>query len=258
MRLKGKRALITGGGAGIGRATALKFAAEGAAVAIGDLRLGAAQETAQLVVKAGGRAVALAGDVTDEASCEAMVREAEQSLGGLDTLVNNAGVVLPDDNGPEDTPLSAWNKTLAVNLTGVFLCCRYAIPAIRAAGGGSIVNLASIVALVGSAYPQLAYTAAKGGVLAMTREMAIMYAREKIRVNAVCPGPTATELVKTFLSDEEKWLKRRRYMPMGRLGQPEEIANVIAFLASEEASYMNGAAVAIDGGITAAYVIKDE
>jgi NAD(P)-dependent dehydrogenase (short-subunit alcohol dehydrogenase family) len=258
MRLKGKRALITGGGAGIGRATALKFAAEGAAVAIGDLRLGAAQETAQLVVKAGGRAVAMAGDVTDEASCEAMVREAEQDLGGLDTLVNNAGVVLPDDNGPEDTPLSAWNKTLAVNLTGVFLCCRYAIPAIRAAGGGSIVNLASIVALVGSAYPQLAYTAAKGGVLAMSREMAIMYAREKIRVNAVCPGPTATELVKTFLSDEEKWLKRRRYMPMGRLGQPEEIANVIAFLASEEASYMNGAAVAIDGGITAAYVIKDE
>jgi NAD(P)-dependent dehydrogenase (short-subunit alcohol dehydrogenase family) len=258
MRLKGKCALITGGGAGIGRATALKFAAEGAAVAIGDLRLGAAQETAQLVVKAGGRAVAMDGDVTDEASCEAMVREAEQGLGGLDTLVNNAGVVLPDDNGPEDTPLSAWNKTLAVNLTGVFLCCRYAIPAIRAAGGGSIVNLASIVALVGSAYPQLAYTAAKGGVLAMTREMAIMYAREKIRVNAVCPGPTATELVKTFLSDEEKWLKRRRYMPMGRLGQPEEIANVIAFLASEEASYMNGAAVAIDGGITAAYVIKDE
>jgi NAD(P)-dependent dehydrogenase (short-subunit alcohol dehydrogenase family) len=258
MRLKGKRALITGGGAGIGRATALKFAAEGAAVAIGDLRLGAAQETAQLVIKAGGRAVAMAGDVTDEGSCEALVREAEQSLGGLDTLINNAGVVLPDDKGPEDTPLSAWNKTLAVNLTGVFLCCRYAIPAIKASGGGSIVNLASIVALVGSAYPQLAYTAAKGGVLAMTREMAIMYAREKIRVNAVCPGPTATELVKTFLSDEEKWLKRRRYMPMGRLGQPEEIANVIAFLASEEASYMNGAAVAIDGGITAAYVIKDE
>jgi NAD(P)-dependent dehydrogenase (short-subunit alcohol dehydrogenase family) len=258
MRLKGKRALITGGGAGIGRATALKFAAEGAAVAIADLRLAQAEETAQLVAKAGGRAIALVADVTDEVSCEAMVRDAEQGLGGLDTLINNAGVVLPDDNGPEDTPLSAWNKTLAVNLTGVFLCCRYGIPAIRASGGGAIVNLASIVALVGSAYPQLAYTAAKGGVLAMTREMAIMYARESIRVNAVCPGPTATELVKTFLSDEEKWLKRRRYMPMGRLGQPEEIANVIAFLASEEASYMNGAAVAIDGGITAAYVIKDE
>jgi NAD(P)-dependent dehydrogenase (short-subunit alcohol dehydrogenase family) len=227
-------------------------------VAIGDLRLPAAEESAALVVKAGGRALAFAGDVTDETSCEAMVRQAEVGLGGLDTLINNAGVVLPDDNGPEDTPLSAWEKTLAVNLTGVFLCCRYAIPAIKAAGGGAIVNLASIVALVGSAYPQPAYTAAKGGVLAMTREMAIMYAREKIRVNAVCPGPTATELVKTFLSDEEKWLKRRRYMPMGRLGQPEEIANVIAFLASDEASYMNGASVTIDGGITAAYVIKDE
>ena len=258
MRLQGKCALITGGGAGIGRATALKFAAEGAAVAIADLRQAAAEETADLVVKAGGRAVACAADVTDEASCEAMVRQAEMGLGAIDTLINNAGVVLPDDSGPEDTPLSAWNKTLAVNLTGVFLCCRYGIPAIKAAGGGSIVNLASIVALVGSAYPQLAYTAAKGGVLAMTREMAIMYARQNIRVNAVCPGPTATELVKTFLSDEEKWLKRRRYMPMGRLGQPEEIANVIAFLASSEASYMNGAAVTIDGGITAAYVIKDE
>lgn len=258
MRLKGKRALVTGGGAGIGRATALKLASEGAAVAIGDLRVAAAEETAELVVKAGGRAIALGGDVTDEASCEALVRHAEVGLGGLDTLINNAGVVLPDDNGPEDTPLSAWNKTLAVNLTGVFLCCRYGIPAMKAAGGGAIVNTASIVALVGSAYPQLAYTAAKGGVLAMTREMAIMYARQNIRVNAVCPGPTATELVKTFLSDEEKWLKRRRYMPMGRLGQPEEIANVIAFLASDEASYMNGAAVTIDGGITAAYVIKDE
>ncbi|HKY94268.1 MAG TPA: glucose 1-dehydrogenase [Kiloniellales bacterium] len=258
MRLQGKCALITGGGAGIGRATALKFAAEGAAVAIADLRQAAAEETADLVAKAGGRAVACAADVTDEASCEAMVRQAEMGLGAIDTLINNAGVVLPDDSGPEDTPLSAWSKTLAVNLTGVFLCCRYGIPAIKAAGGGSIVNLASIVALVGSAYPQLAYTAAKGGVLAMTREMAIMYARQNIRVNAVCPGPTATELVKTFLSDEEKWLKRRRYMPMGRLGQPEEIANVIAFLASSEASYMNGAAVTIDGGITAAYVIKDE
>ncbi len=196
--------------------------------------------------------------MADEASCEAMVAAAEQGLGGLDVLINNAGVVLPDDNGAVDTTLAAWNRTLAVNLTGVFLCCRYAIPAMQRAGGGAIVNLASIVALVGSAYPQLAYTAAKGGVLSMTRELAVMYAREKIRVNAVCPGPVATELVKTFLSDEEKWLLRRRYMPMGRLGQPEEIANVVAFLASDEASYMNGAGVPIDGGITAAYVIKDE
>jgi len=256
--MKGRHALVTGGGAGIGRATCLKLAAEGCAVAIGDLRRTAAEETMELVVAAGGRAVALEGDVTDEESCEAMIKDAEKGLGALDTLINNAGVVLPDDNGPEDTSLAAWNKTLAVNLTGVFLCCRYAIPAIKAAGGGAIVNLASIVALVGSSYPQLAYTAAKGGVLSMTRELAVMYAREGIRVNAVCPGPTATELVKTFLSDEEKWLKRRRYMPMGRLGQPEEIANVVVFLASDEASYMNGAAVTIDGGITAAYVIKDE
>lgn len=258
MRMMGKRALVTGGGAGIGRATVLKLASEGAAVAVGDLREEAARESVALVEAAGGKAIAVAGDVTDEASCEAMVTGAEKGLGGLDVLINNAGVVLPGDNGPEDTTLEAWNKTLLVNLTGVFLCCRYGIPAMKRAGGGAIVNLASIVALVGSAYPQLAYTAAKGGVLAMTREMAVIYAREKIRVNAVCPGPTATELVKTFLSDEEKWLQRRRYMPMGRLGQPEEIANVVAFLASDEASYMNGAAVAIDGGITAAYVIKDD
>ena len=258
MRLKGKRALVTGGGAGIGRATALKLAAEGAAVAVGDLRRGAAEETAQLVRQAGGKAIAVAGDVADEASCEALVAAAEEGLGGLDTLINNAGVVLPDDNGAEDTPLATWNKTLAVNLTGVFLCCRYGLPALKRAGGGAVVNVASIVALVGSSFPQLAYTAAKGGVLSMTRELAVIYARQNIRVNAVCPGPVATELVKTFLSDEEKWLLRRRYMPMGRLGKPEEIANVMAFLASDEASYMNGAAVTIDGGITGAYVIKDE
>jgi len=256
--MQGKRALVTGGGAGIGRATALKLAAEGAAVAVGDLRRSAAEETAQLVLRAGGKAIAVAGDVADEAGCEGLVRDAEQGLGGLDTLINNAGVVLPDDNGAEDTPLATWNKTLAVNLTGVFLCCRYGLPAIKRAGGGAVVNVASIVALVGSSFPQLAYTAAKGGVLSMTRELAVIYARQNIRVNAVCPGPVATELVKTFLSDEEKWLLRRRYMPMGRLGQPEEIANVMAFLASDEASYMNGAAVTIDGGITGAYVIKDE
>lgn len=258
MRMQGRRALVTGAGAGIGRATALKLAREGAAVAAGDLRLGAAEETADLIVKAGGRAIAVAGDVAEEASCEALVSAAERGLGGLDALLNNAGVVLPEDQGAEDTSLAAWNRTLAVNLTGVFLCCRYGIPALKRAGGGSVVNVASIVALVGSAFPQLAYTAAKGGVLAMTRELAVLYARQNIRVNAVCPGPVATELVKAFLSDEAAWRLRRRYMPMGRLGQPEEIANVMAFLASDEASYMNGAAVTIDGGITGAYVIKDE
>lgn len=258
MRLQSKKALVTGAGGGIGRATALKLAAEGAAVACGDLREAAAEETAALIREAGGEALAVSGDVADEAGCAALVRRAEEGLGGLSVLINNAGVVLPDDNGPEDTPLAAWNKTVAVNMTGVFLCCRYGLPALKRAGGGAVVNIASIVALVGSAFPQIAYTAAKGGVLAMTREMAVMYARQKIRVNAVCPGPTSTELVRVFLSDEEKWRLRRRYMPMGRLGEPEEIANVVAFLASDEASYMNGAAVTIDGGITSAYVIKDE
>ena len=156
-----------------------------------------------------------------------------------------------------ETDLAVWNRTIAANLTSVFLCCKAGLPHLQAAGGGVIINNASIVALVGSAFPQIAYTAAKGGVLAMTRELAIMYARQKIRAVAICPGPVATPLVTAFLADEEAWKLRRRYMPMGRLGQPEEIANLVAFLASDEASYITGASYTIDGGITASYVIDD-
>ncbi len=257
MRLAGKRAFVSGAGGGIGAATALKFAQEGASVAAADLNAEGLAETLRAVEAAGGSAVALAGDVADPARCEAMLGEAAEALGGLDVLFNNAGVLLPGDEGPVETPLEAWERTLRVNLTGVFLACKYGIPHLEKAGGGSVVNTASMVALVGSAYPQIAYTATKGGVLAMTREMAIQYARRGIRFNALCPGPVGTPMVKAFLSDEAAWNKRRPYMPMGRLAEPAEIANLVAFLASDEAGYITGAAYPIDGGITAAYVIDD-
>jgi NAD(P)-dependent dehydrogenase (short-subunit alcohol dehydrogenase family) len=258
MRLSGKRAFISGAGGGIGRATALKFAAEEAAVICADVRAEPAEATAQQIIAAGGKAVVAVGDLTRPDECAAMFDTAAASLGGIDILFNNAGIIAPGDDGPVETPLAAWDATIGANLTSVFLACKYAIPHLQAAGGGVIINNASIVAMVGSAYPQIAYTAAKGGVLAMTRELAVMYARQGIRAVAICPGPTATPIVNAFMADDEAWKLRRRYMPMGRLGKPEEIANLVAFLASDEASYITGAAYAIDGGITAAYVIKDD
>jgi NAD(P)-dependent dehydrogenase (short-subunit alcohol dehydrogenase family) len=257
MRLNGKRAVITGAGGGIGRATAIKCAAEGALVLCGDILLEAAEETAAIIRQAGGIAEASGGDLTQEEACAAMFAAAAQKLGGVDIIFNNAGICLAGDDGPVETDLAVWERTIATNLTAVFLCCKAGLPHLQAAGGGVIINNASIVALVGSAFPQIAYTAAKGGVLAMTRELAIMYARQNIRAVAICPGPVATPLVTAFLADEEAWKLRRRYMPMGRLGQPEEIANLVAFLASDEASYITGSSYTIDGGITASYVIDD-
>ena len=215
------------------------------------------QETAAIIRAAGGIAAPAAGDLTQEADCQAVFATGAKRFGGIDIIFNNAGVCLAGDDGPMETDLAVWDRTIAANLTSVFLCCKAGLPHLQAAGGGVIINNASIVALVGSAFPQIAYTAAKGGVLAMTRELAIMYARQKIRAVAICPGPVATPLVTAFLADEEAWKLRRRYMPMGRLGQPEEIANLVAFLASDEASYITGSSYTIDGGITASYVIDD-
>jgi NAD(P)-dependent dehydrogenase (short-subunit alcohol dehydrogenase family) len=251
MRLKDKRVFITGAGGGIGRATALKCAAEGALVICCDISAEAAEASAACV---GGAAVV--GDLTQEAACAAVFAQGAAAFGGIDVIFNNAGVCLSGDDGPVETELEVWNRTIAANLTSVFLCCKAGIPYLLEKGG-VIINNASIVALVGSAFPQIAYTAAKGGVLSMTRELAIMYARRGIRAVAICPGPVATPMVKAFMADEAAWLLRRRYMPMGRLGQPEEIANLVAFLASDEASYITGAAYPVDGGLTSAYVIDD-
>ncbi|MDR3504762.1 MAG: SDR family oxidoreductase [Acidocella sp.] len=257
MRLKGKRIFVTGAGSGIGRAAAEKCAAEGAAVICADLHAERAEATVAAIREAGGQAVAVIGNLTHEAACEAMFAEGAEAFGGIDALFNNAGICAPGDDGPVETPLAVWDATIAANLTSVFLCCKAGIPYLLKSGSGVIINNASIVALVGSAFPQIAYTAAKGGVLAMTREIAIMYARKKLRAVAICPGPTATPLVQAFLADEEAWKLRRRYLPMGRLAQPSEIANLVAFLASDEASFITGSAYTIDGGLTAAYVIDD-
>jgi NAD(P)-dependent dehydrogenase (short-subunit alcohol dehydrogenase family) len=257
MRLSGKRIVVTGAGGGIGRATALKCAAEGARVVCADLHAQSAEATVEAVRAAGGEAVAVVGNLTHEEACTAMFAKGAEAWGGLDAVFNNAGICDPEDAGPVETPLATWNHTLNANLTSVFLACKAAIPYLLDSGKGVIVNNASIVALVGSAYPQIAYTAAKGGVLAMTRELAVMYARQGLRAVAICPGPTATPLVKAFLADEEAWAKRRRYIPLGRLAEPSEIANLVAFLASDEASFITGSAYTIDGGITSAYVIDD-
>lgn len=257
MRLAGKRALITGAGGGIGRETALLFAREGAAVAAVDIDQAAAEATVAQLQALGGQAVAFVADVADETAVATMIAATEQAFGGLDILFNNAGVLLAGDAGPVDTPLAVWQQTLAVNLTGVFLGCKYGIPALLRAGGGSIINTASMVAYVGSAVPQLAYTAAKGGVIALSREIAVQYARQNIRVNALCPGPLATPLIEQLFDTPEKLERRRVHMPQGRFGHAREIAPLALFLASDEASYVTGAAYLIDGGITAAYLTPE-
>jgi NAD(P)-dependent dehydrogenase (short-subunit alcohol dehydrogenase family) len=253
-RLAGKHAVITGGGAGIGRESALLFAREGAAVAVADVDARSAEATAGDIAAAGGTAVAITVDVADPKSVEAMIARAEAGLGAVDILFNNAGVMLAGDNGPEDTDQAIWDRTIAINLTGVFHCCRFGVPALLRAGGGAILNMSSLVAIMGAAVPQLAYTASKGGVLAMTREIAVQYGRRNIRANALLPGPIATPLAAQLFDTPEKLERRRVHMPMGRFGQAVEVAEVALFLCSDAASYVTGSAYSVDGGIHAAYV----
>ena len=257
MRLQGKRALITGAAAGIGRESALRFAREGAALALADLDSAAVEALAAEVRAEGGQATGIGADVAEEASVRNMVAAAEAALGGLDIAFNNAGIMLAEDRGPEDTPLAAWDKTLAVNLTGVFLCCRHEIPALRRSGGGTILNMSSLVAHMGAAEPQIAYTASKGGVLALTREIAVQYGRAGIRANALCPGPVGTALTEALFDTPEKLERRRVHMPMGRFARPEEVAEVALFLVSDASSYVTGAGWLVDGGIASAYVTAE-
>jgi len=257
MRLHGKVAVITGGSSGIGRETALLFAREGASVVVADVSDVAGTETADRIAAAGGRALYVHADVAKAADCAAMVRSAEDTYGRLDVLFNNAGIMLSADDNAESTEESVWDTTMAVNVKGVFFGCKYGIPALRRAGGGSIINTASFVALLGAATPQLAYTASKGAVLSMTRELAVIHARENIRVNALCPGPLKTDLLMKFLDTEAKKQRRLVHIPMGRFGLAEEMAQAALYLASAESSYVTGTSFMVDGGITAAYVTPE-
>jgi NAD(P)-dependent dehydrogenase (short-subunit alcohol dehydrogenase family) len=255
MRLEGKVTLITGGGSGMGKVAAQLFAREGAQVVLTDVNDDAGAAT---VAEIGDAALYAHADVSKESDAEAMVAAALGRFGRLDVLYNNAGVMLPDDGSVDSTPESIWDTTLAVNVKGVAFGCRFGIPAMLTTGGGSIINVASFVAWLGAATSQTAYTASKGAVLAMTREIAVEYARKGIRCNALCPGPIETPLLMQLLSDEEKRRRRFVHIPMGRLGRAEELAKAALFLASDDSSYMTGASLIVDGGITAAYVTPED
>lgn len=257
MRLENKVALITGASSGIGRETSVLFASEGAKVVAVDINDAGGEETIKIISDAGGQAIYVHADVTKAVECENMVKVAEETYGALHVLFNNAGIMHSQDDDAINTSEEVWDLTMSINLKGVFLGCKYGIPALRRAGGGSVINTASIVALMGAATPQLAYTASKGGVLAMTRELAIVHARENIRINALCPGPLRTELLMKFLNTEAKKQRRLVHIPIGRFGLAKEMAYAALYLASDESSYMTGSEFVIDGGITAAYVTPE-
>ena len=247
MRLKDKTALITGGGSGIGKASCLLFAKEGAKVVVVDLKHDTAEATADEIRRTGGDAKAFAADVSKAKDAEGMVRFAEESYGKLNVVFNNAGVFHPNDESVTNTTEEIWDMVININLKGVFLGCQYAVPALLRAGGGSIINTASFVAIMGAAVPQIAYTASKGGVLAMTREIAVEFARQNIRANSLCPGPVETPLLAELLADPARRNRRLVHIPMGRFARPEEMANAALFLASDESSFITGTSFLVDG-----------
>ncbi|MFN8441525.1 MAG: glucose 1-dehydrogenase [Caldilineaceae bacterium] len=257
MRLQNKVALITGAGSGIGLQTALLFAQEGAKVVVVDINDAAGAKAVQMVKDQGGDAAYVRADVSKAADCEAMVAFAEATYGKLNVLFNNAGISHADDDDAISTSEAVWDLTFNINVKGVWLGCKYGIPALRRAGGGSIINTASFVAILGAATPQLAYTASKGAVLSMSRELAAIHARENIRVNALCPGPLHTELLMKYLNTPEKKQRRLVHIPMGRFGEAKEIAYAVLYLASDESSFVTGTEFMVDGGITAAYTTPE-
>jgi NAD(P)-dependent dehydrogenase (short-subunit alcohol dehydrogenase family) len=249
-RLASKVAVITGAASGIGRASAIRFAAEGASVVVADLD---EVSGAALAGEIGGAYVHV--DVANEASVRELYLAAAATYGGIDVLFNNAGISPPEDDSILTTDLEAWQRVQDVNLTSVYLCCRYGIPHLQARCGGSVINTASFVAVLGSATSQISYTASKGGVLAMSRELAVQFAREGIRVNALCPGPVNTPLLQElFAKDPERAARRLVHVPMGRFAEPDEIASAALFLASDDASFVTAATFMVDGGIHGAYV----
>ena len=256
-RLDGKVALITGAGNGMGRVASVLFAQEGARIVVADWSDDGGAETVAAVEAAGGEAAFVKVDVAKAEQVEAMIAVAMDRFGSLDVLYNNAGIFPADDGGVTETPEPTWDRVMEVNLKGVWLGCKYGVPAMLASGGGSIVNVASFVALMGAATAQIAYTASKGGVLAMTREIAVEYGRQGIRANSLCPGPIATPMLEELMSDPDRRARRLVHIPMGRLGRAEELAKAALFLASDESSFMTGAQLVVDGGITAAYVTPE-
>jgi NAD(P)-dependent dehydrogenase (short-subunit alcohol dehydrogenase family) len=254
-RLDGKVCVITGAGGGMGREAAIVFTGEGAKVCVADVDPAAAEETVSLCT---GEAFATRVNVASEEDVGRMCAATADRFGGIDVLYNNAGISPGDDASILDTTVEAWQRVQDVNTKGVFLCCKHGIPYLLDRGGGSVINVASFVAILGAATSQISYTASKGAVLSMSRELAVQFARRGVRVNALCPGPVETPLLLAIYGDDPAAFARRQvHWPTGRLGTPREIVNAALFLASDESSFVNGAAFVVDGGITAAYVTPE-
>jgi NAD(P)-dependent dehydrogenase (short-subunit alcohol dehydrogenase family) len=254
MRLENKVALITGAGGGMGRLASQVFAREGAGVVLADVSQEAGEAAAAEVARAGGKAVFVAADVAREHDVERLVRRGVEAFGRLDVLYNNAGIFPADDGSVVDIKEEVWDRVMAVNLKGIYLCCKHAIPELLRAGGGSVINVASFVALVGCTVPQDAYTASKGGVIALTKSLAVQFGPKGVRTNAIAPGPIETPLLMSWLlTNPAEKKKRLDRIPAGRFGRPDDIVNMALYLASDEAAWVNGAVMVVDGGITSNY-----
>lgn len=253
MRLANKVAIITGGGSGMGRVASLLFAREGAKVTVADIDPKTGEEAVAEIQKAGGEAMFVPVNVADEAQVQRMVSATVERFGSVHILYNNAGIMPSDDGSVTDISEQTWDKVLDVNLKSAFFCCKYAIPEMMKAGSGSIINIASFVAILGCTVPQDAYTVSKGGLIALTKSLAVQYAKHGIRANAICPGPIETPLLRMLWTSEEERDKRLNRIPLGRFGAPEDIVYLALYLASDEASWTTGAVMVADGGITSNY-----
>jgi NAD(P)-dependent dehydrogenase (short-subunit alcohol dehydrogenase family) len=254
MRLRDKVTVITGAGSGMGRQAAIAFAREGARVVAADVSVRAGEETVAQITRTGGAALFVAADVSREDDVRGMVAQTVNRFGRLDVLYNNAGIFPEKDGSVVDVEEAVWDQVLAVNLKGIYLCCKHAIPELLTAGGGSIINVASFVALVGCTVPQDAYTASKGGVIALTKSLAVQFGPRQIRTNAIAPGPIETPLLTSWLLANPEAKKRRLdRIPMGRFGRPEDIVQMALYLASDESTWVNGSVLVVDGGITSNY-----